>query len=96
MNCKTHKDTEKKLLGRGKREQEGEKRTEGTYGGLVVHGKDVVDITLDDGCLSGADIANDENLIEVLSNLGRVRAIVHYAFYVCPGGCSDEREKASE
>lgn len=53
-----------------------------------------MDIALDDGCLSGADIANDENLVEVLSNLGRVRGIVHYVF--CRGGCSDEQEEAGE
>lgn len=64
-----------------------------TYGGLVVHGEDVVDIALDNGGLSCAQVADDQNLVEVLSNLGGVWIVVHLANvrtsscsmkYVCP------------
>ena len=37
------------------------------YGGLVVCGKNVVDVTLDDAGLTGADVADNKDLEKVLS-----------------------------
>lgn len=58
-----------------------------TYSGLVVHGENVVDIALDNGGLSCAQVADDQNLVEVLANLGGVWVVVHLV-NVCTGKCS--------
>ena len=41
----------------------------GAYGGLVVQGKDIVHITLNDGRLASADIADNEDLVKILLSL---------------------------
>ena len=44
-----------------------------TYGGLVVLRKDVVHVALDDARLSGANVAHDEDLVQVLLDIAAFR-----------------------
>lgn len=76
LRCGVHPQN-KKLRVRHAHKKEEKIAQRNTYGGFVVGGEDVMDVSLDDGCLSCAEVADDEDLVQVLADFCWVGIFVH-------------------